>query len=61
MDKSLITSTKKKKPRVQADPNAAVWGDVNPESSDYKMAKHWAFVWMANNLAVKDFRDETIK
>ena len=61
MDKSLITSTKKKKPRVQADPNAAVWGDVNPESSDYKMAKHWAFVWMANNLAIKDFRDETIK
>ena len=62
MDKSLMSvGRKKKKVRAQVDPNVPVWLEVVPEFINYKMRKHWAFVWMSNNLSIKDYKEETIK
>jgi hypothetical protein len=58
---NLSTSRKKKKVTRRVDPNAPVWLEINPEFENYSMSKHWAFVWMAANASIKDYKDEAIK
>jgi hypothetical protein len=63
MGKSLLTITRKKKPRYRSTtlPGEPSWNEINPESQKYAKEKQYALSWLASEVSTKDLKDATIK
>ena len=63
MAKSLLMTTRKKKPKARQTtlPGEPLWNEINPELDTYVNTKRYALGWISSDFSTKDLKDATIK